>query len=235
MGIGIIVVVYNLSSEIFILQMQALKKFCTDEFEVEVIDNSTDLELAEQIEYHAKQQGVGYTKTFAHSQNGSDSHTWAANFAFQKFKHDFSYTLFIDHDVIPVMPFSIVEILSGGHVMAGLGQGAKKKYMWAGMVLLANERIDKSLVDFSTNPEFGLDTGGNLYKIVEKYGEDNCIFFNESYHQNQYFKGVSYTHYAMINNGMFMHFVNSSMWNPVENNQARISALINIAKEKTGL
>lgn len=235
MQLGVIVVVYNLFSEVFLLQMEALKKFCKDEFEVEVIDNSSDFDLAEQIKYHADLMGIGYTKTFANSQNGSDSHTWAANFAYQKFKHDFKEMLFIDHDVIPVMDFSVSDILNGGHVMAGLGQGAKKKYMWAGMVMLSNERIDKSIVDFSTNQEFGLDTGGNLYKIIEKYGEENCIFFNESYHQNPYFKGVSYAHYAMINNSMFMHFVNGSAWNPVENNQERISSLINIAKEKTGL
>jgi len=235
MQLGVIIVVYNISSEIFILQEAALRKFCKDDFTIEVIDNSTNLEMAEHIRYHAEQLGINYIKTFANSQNGSDSHTWAANFAYQRFKDDFQYMLFIDHDCIPVREFSVVEILSGGHVMAGVGQGAKKKYMWAGMVMIANERIDKNIVDFSTNSIYNLDTGGNLYLVVEKYGEENCIFFNEAYHQNQYYNGVAYNHYAMLNNGMFMHFVNSSVWNPVENNEARINGLINIAKEKTGL
>lgn len=235
MQVGIIIVVYNLSSEIFILQVNALRKFCKDEFEIQVIDNSTNLDMAEHIRYHAEQLGVNYIKTFANSQNGSDSHTWACNFAYQKFKDSHEYLMFIDHDVIPTEDFSVVEILNGGHVMAGLGQGAKKKYMWAGLVMMAMDRIDKELIDFSTNAEFGLDTGGNLYKTIEKFGQENCIFFNESYHQNQYFKGLAYNHYAMLNNKMFMHFVNSSLWNPVENNEERINGLINIAKEKTGL
>lgn len=235
MKVGIIIIVYNLSSEIFLLQIAALRKFCKDDFTIEVVDNSTNLEMAESIRYHAEQLKINYCKTFANSNNGSDSHTWAANFAYQKFKDTYEYVMFIDHDCIPVKEFSVVEILNGGHVMAGLGQGAKKKYMWAGMVMIANERVDKSLIDFSTNAEFGLDTGGNLYKTIEKYGEENCIFFNESYHQNQYFHGTAYNHYAMINNQMFLHFVNSSLWNPVENNEARINGLINIAKEKTGL
>lgn len=235
MKVGVIVIVYNIPSAIFMLQIVAIKKYCKDDFIIEVIDNSSDLEMAEHIRYHAEQLGINYIKTFANSKMGSDSHTWACNFAYQKFKDEFQYLFFIDHDCIPVKDFSVVEILSGGHVMAGLGQGAKKKYMWAGLVMMALGRIDKDLIDFWTNSEFGLDSGGNLYKTIEKYGEENCIFFNEAYHQNQYFNGKTYNHYAMLADNTFMHFVNSSVWNPVENNEARINGLINIAKEKTGL
>ena len=235
MQLGIIIVVYNLPSDIFILQVNALKKFCKDEFEIQVIDNSTNLEMAEHIRYHSELLELRYIKTFANSQNGSESHTWAANFAYQRFKNDYQYMFFIDHDCIPVIDFSIAEILNGGHVIAGVGQGAKKKYMWAGLVMMAMDRIDKDLVDFSTNSEFGLDTGGNLYIVIEKHGEDKCIFFNEAYHQNQYYNGKTYAHYAMLADNRFMHFVNSSLWNTVENNEARINGLINIAKEKTGL
>lgn len=235
MKVGIIVVVYNLSSEIFMLQVAAIRKFCKDDFTILVVDNSTNLELAEHIRYHAEQLKVSYTKTFANSTGSSDSHTWACNFAYQKFKDKYNFLAFFDHDCIPVIPFSIVEILKGGHVMAGLGQGAKKKYMWAGMVMIAMDRVDKDLIDFGTNAEFGLDSGGNLYKTIEKFGEENCIFFNEAYHQNPYFNGKTYNHYAMLADNTFMHFVNSSLWNPVENNEGRINGLINVLKEKTGL
>jgi GT2 family glycosyltransferase len=235
MDIGIIIITYNLPSEILLLQVAAIKKFCKDDYAIELIDNSSNLEMAKNIKYHANQLGIPYIKTFANSENGSDSHTWACNFAYQRFKDDYKYMLFLDHDCIPVQEFSIVEILGGGHVIAGLGQGQRKKYMWAGLVMFANERIDKSIVDFSTNSIYGLDTGGNLYLIVEKYGEENCIFFNEAYYQNQYYNGKTYNHYAMLNNGGFLHFVNSSLWTAVENNEARVNGLINIAKEKTGL
>lgn len=233
MGVGIIIVTYNISSEIFILQIQALRKFCTDEFEVEVIDNSTDLDLAEQIKYHAGLLEVGYTKTFANSQNGSDSHSFAANFSYQKFKNEFDYLFYIDHDVIPLVEFSVVEILKGGHVMAGIGQEKTKKYFWPGCLMWRNSDIDKQLIDFT--PCEGLDTGGSLWKVIDKYGEDACMFFNESYHENNYFKDKDYGAYAMINNKMFMHFIGSSNWINLENHQERISSLVNIAKEKTGL
>lgn len=235
MGTGIVIIVYNLPIDIFLLQIAAIRKYCKDDFTIEVFDNSDNLEIAEHIRYHSAQLGVNYYKIFSNSKGGSDSHCWAANFAFQKLKDEYKYFWYIDHDAIPVKDISVEDILKNGHVIAGVGQGAKKKYFWPGHVMWCMERIDKWLIDFSTNADFQLDTGGNLYKIVEKYGEESCIFFNESYHQNQYYKGLSYNHYSMLADNSIMHFVNSSSWNAVEDNEARINGLINIAKEKTGL
>lgn len=230
--LGIVIIVYNIPSDIFLLQLEAIRAFCKDEdYVIEIVDNSSDLAKGRDLRYHAEEQGVNYYKTYSSSQDSSDSHTWAANFAYQRLKNRYEYMLFLDHDLFPVKPFSVEILLNGGHVMAGLGQGAKKKYMWAGLVMLANSRIDTSEVDFSTNGEFQLDTGGNLYKIIEKYGEENCVFFNESYHQNPYFNGPQYAHYAMINNEMFLHFVNASNWNRANRNTERLASLINIVKE----
>ncbi len=237
MKVGIIVVTYNISSEVFILQMQAIRKFCKDEdYIVEVVDNSTDSVIAENLRYHANEMGINYCKIFSASKNSSDSHAWAANFAYTKFKEKYEAMFFIDHDCIPCIMFSVEEILSGGHVIAGLGQGSNKTYFWAGLVMFSNDRIEEGLVDFSTNSDYFLDTGGNLYKVVEKYGKENCIFFNEAYHQNPYFNHVGgYNHYAMLADNRFMHFVNSSNWASAKNQEERINSLINIAKEKTGL
>lgn len=233
--LGIVIITYNIPSAVFLLQVQALQKFCKDEFVIEVIDNSTDLELAEHVRYHSSHLGLNYTKTFSGSKNSSDSHSFAANFAYQKFKDTYKYFFFIDHDCLPVTEFSVIEILSGGHVMAGLGQGKLRPYFWPGCVMFNNSSIDQDLIDFSANNEFGLDTGGQLWEIVRKHGEDCCIFFNETYHENSQYRGKAYKHYAMINNQMFMHFVNSSNWNNQGDNQERISSLINIAKDLTGL
>lgn len=233
--VGIIVIVYNISSEIFLLQIAALKKFCKDDFDILVVDNSSDLELAEHIRYHSTLIGLNYTKTFAGSKGSSDSHSFAANFAYQKFKYEYNFIFFLDHDAMPVKDFSVIEILNGGHIAAGIGQEKKKKYFWPGCFMLNNDAVDKDIVDFSPNSEFGLDTGGNLYKIIEEYGEENCIFFNESYHQNHDFISKDYGYYAMINNEMFLHCVNGSNWSNKPDHQKRISSLVNIIKEKTGL
>lgn len=234
--IGTVIIVYNLPVDVFLLQLEAIKKYCKDEDNViEIFDNSTETDLAENIRYHCEIQNINYYKIFSTSKNSSDSHAWAATFAYQKLRDTYSKFLFLDHDCIPVKPYSINEILSGGHILAGIGQGALKKYLWVGCLFINNEAIDKDLVDFYPSQEWKLDSGGNLYRLIEKHGMESCLFFNESYHQNPYFFGQKYSHYSMINNEMFCHFVNSSQWNPTPGNADRLRTLINIVKEKTGL
>lgn len=233
MKVGIVIVTYNIPGEVFLLQVAALKKFCKDNFDILVVDNSSDPELAEHIRYHSSHLSLNYTKTFAGSKGSSDSHSFAANFAYQKFKDEYSYFLFLDHDCIPVLEFSVIDTLAGGHVAAGIGQEKNKKYFWPGCLFLNVAAIDKEIVDFS--PSEGLDTGGNLYKIIEKYSEEACIFFNESYHQNPDFVSKDYGHYAMIHNQTFLHFIAGSNWVNKSDHQHRISSLINVVKQKTGL
>ena len=228
--LGIVVITYNISPELLILQIACIKKFCKDEYTIEVIDNSSDPGLAIALRYHALDNGANYYKTFATSQDGSDSHSFAANFAYQRLWDRYEFMIFLDHDCFPVKPFSVEELLDKQAIMAGIGQGARKKYIWPGMLMLANERIDTGMVDFSPNGEFQLDTGGNLYKLIEQYGEDRVVFFNETYHQNAAFTGPQYTFYAMINNEMFLHFVNASNWNRSLRNQERLASLMNIVK-----
>lgn len=235
MKVAVVIITYNIPSEVFLLQIAAIKKFCKDEFVVEVIDNSSDPEFAEHIRYHSSNLGLSYTKTFAGGKGSSDSHSWAANFAYQKLKDSYDYFIFIDHDCIPVADFSVIDTLNGGHVAAGIGQEKTKKYFWPGLFMLANCAVDKDLVDFGTNSEFWLDTGGNLYKIIEKYGEEACIFFNESYHQNPDYVSKDYGYYAMLNDQKFLHFIAGSNWVNKADHQQRISSLVNVVKEKTGL
>lgn len=235
MKVGIVIITFNIDSRIFLLQIGAIKKFCKDDYVIEIIDNSSEDEAAEQIRYHSSHLGLNYTKTFAGGKGSSDSHSFASNFAFQKVRDLYSYFHFLDHDCLPVKDYSVIEILNGGHVAAGIGQEKVRKYFWPGNFLLNGDAVDKDIIDFSTNLEFGLDTGGNLYKIIEMYGEEACIFFNESYHQNPYFINKSYGHYSMINNQMFLHCVNGSNWANKTDHQERISSLVNVIKEKTGL
>lgn len=234
MKVGIIVITYNLSAEIFLLQIAAIKKFCTDDYEIRVFDNSNNLGASEAIRYHATQLNIDYRKTFSSSHNGSDSHSFCANLSYQRVKNEYDYYAYFDHDLIPVKEFSVIKIL-GDKVIAGLGQGAKKKYFWPGNVMWNGNTIDRELIDFSFSHELGLDTGGGLYKMIEKYGEDNCIFFNESYHQNPNYNRSQYAHYSMIADETFMHFIGASNWINLEDNEERINSLLNIAKEKTGL
>ena len=228
--VGIVIVTYNIPAEVFLLQIEAIRKFCKDDFEIVIIENSDNKQMSEDLKYHASVLGLQVIKTLASSGNGTESHAFAANTSYQILRDKYDHFFYIDHDCIPVKDFSVVEILTD-KVMAGLGQGTWTKYFWAGCVMWDNRSIDRSLINFSPNTRLKIDTGGELRKVIDTYGEDKCVFFNELYKQNPNFTQGMYNYYAMLNNEMFMHFVNSSNWNPVENNKDRLNSLINIARE----
>lgn len=228
--VAIVIICYNIDSTLFLLQMEALKKFCKDDFVVEIVDNSFDEEKAEGIRYHCDIMGISYKRTKASSNNGSDSHAFAANLSFEFLKDKYDTFAYFDHDLFAIKPFSVVEIL-GEKILAGVGQGLKAKYMWPGCLFFCTDGIDKKLVDFSPDHKLGLDTGAGFHKIIESYGEEECIFFNEEYHQNPNYTG-EYNFYSLIHNGTFLHCINASNWNPIEGNENRLNSLISIIKEK---
>lgn len=227
MKVGVFTIIYNIPTDVFLLQIEAIRKFCKDDdYAIEVIDNSSDATISEGIQYHSNVLGLNYTKTNASSLNGSDSHAFAATTSYRLFKDYFGCFFYIDHDCFPIKDFSVVEIL-GDKYIAGIGQNERYKYMWPGCVMFKYFHD----IDFNPDHALGLDTGGGLRKVIEYWGEENCIFFNESYNQNPHYNGA-YNHYALINNGMFLHCINGSGWNHVEGNTDRLNSLINIIREK---
>lgn len=228
--LAIVIVAYNTPS-LLPRQIDCIKKFCKDDYDVVVVDNSTNKEAIDAVYYWTTVYGTRYIKTNAASKNGSGSHVFACNTSYHRLKDRYSYFFYLDHDNFPIRDFSVVSILDG-KAIGGLGQEKSKTYFWAGCVMWNNITIDKSLIDFSTNSEFGLDTGGNLYRVIERYGNDACVFFNEKYYENPCFPQTMYNFYATINDDMFMHFINSSNWNPTMGNEERVNSLLNILEER---
>lgn len=247
---AIVIITFNIHPDVFILQMEAIKRFCRDEnFAIEVFDNSDNAEAAESVKYHSANQSlsgndqsgsqlqtpnpqlstINYTRVRAGTGDASWSHSFAANFAWALLQDKYDRFAFFDHDLLPVKDFSVAEIL-GGKPLAGLAQDKEHKYFWPGCFMFDNLRItNKELINFSPCP--GLDTGGELYKAIDHFGLDQCVFFDEAYHQNPHFPNGQYNYYTMLYKETFMHFVNASNWNPVEGQQERLNSLINIARE----
>lgn len=230
--VGLVIITYN-NSSLLLKQVECINKFCKDEFEIVIIDNSTIKESINEIKYYCEKLGLQHIKTNASSINGSSSHAFASNVSYMKLKDSYEYLFYLDSDLFPIKSFSVKEILKD-KLFAGLGQGKLKTYFWPGCFMWHNSEIDKSLIDFGTNSEYRLDTGGNLYKVVDSY-PDALFFFNEEHVQNPYFNKSFYNFYSTINNEMFMHFINSSNWNGSAHNTERINSLLNILKEKTGI
>jgi len=230
MKTGIVIIVYN--TEKFISkQIECINRFCKDEnFTIEVYDNSTMPEKAEAILYFCTQLGVKYTKIYSAESSGSKSNAFACNLAYLKLRDDYDFFLFLDHDTFPIREFSVEKTLNG-KAMAGVGQTKSRVYFQQTSLMWDNRVIDHNLINFSVSNELGLDTGGMLYRVIEQYGNDAMIYFNEKYYQNPYFREGFYNFYATVNNDMFMHFINGSGWNPVPNNEERLNSLLNVLNE----
>jgi len=229
MKTGIIIITYNIETRLFLLQIECIKKFCTDNFVIEIIDNSTNIEIAEAIKYHSCILGLNYNRTYAIIKEYSQSHSFAANAAYQKLKDYYDIIFFLDHDCIPVAPFSCDEIL-GEKLFAGVMQKKEKIYFWPGCFMFQNKMINAELVDFSVNHIHKLDTGGNLYQLIEYYGEGVCRFFSEGYCQNPEYSG-KYDYFSIIND-IFWHCIGGSNWFNIKNNDERINKFINAVTEK---
>lgn len=226
-----IIITYN-QSNLLRLQVECIRKFCKDKHDIIVVDNSTNKEDIEAIAYHAQDLGCQYLKTNASSKNGSSSHSFAANIAYDKFGKNYEYNFFLDMDCFPVKPFSVIEILDS-KVMAGIGQLKNgKTYFWPGCLMLQSFVGTSNLIDFSPNSEFGLDTGGNLYKIYESFPPASFVHFNEAYFENHNFTKTKQNFYMMIFDEHFLHFGKGSNWDNQPDHEERINSLINILTEK---
>jgi len=226
-GLAIIVIAYN-NSDLTIPQINAMAEFSKDPYYLIIVDNSTDEEQAKAIEWKASQHSnIKYVRVRAASVNGSDSHAFAANLAFNMFKDKYEYMFFADHDLFPVEPFSVKEII-GNQTMAFLPQVRNGiVYPWPGCLMFKVNDLTKNGIDMTPNVELGLDTGGNIYPIVSP----DDIRFNEVYEQNPLFNKGLYNFYSIIG-GTFMHFINSSNWNKSESNQERMNTLFEILRQK---
>ena len=144
--------------------------------------------------------------------------------------------LFLDHDIFPIKNFSVKEVLKD-KIIAGIGQTKiNKTYMWPGCFALDNQKAQQNLVDFSTNSEFGLDTGGNLYRLVEAHGQNNCVFFDQFQVENTLYDKYDYHFFTTVSTRAgqptfsFMHFLNASNWNNSQYNEERINSLLKVLR-----
>lgn len=230
--LAIVIITYNCHN-VFLKQIERIARHCKDKYDLIVIDNSTNEKSVMAITHYCdkiRESGelvVMRHKVIASSVNSSASHSFAANYSQTLYGESYDYFLYLDHDCFPVKDFSVIDLL-GAKAMAGVGQAKiKKTYLWPGCLMFKKN----SSIDFSPNHELGLDTGGNLYKAMELSG-DNVIYFDEIHKQNPEFTKGFYNFYSLINDGMFMHFVNGSNWNNREHHEERINSLLNILDQQ---
>lgn len=258
--IAFLIIGYNVSSFIE-PQTKCIKRFCKDEqYDIIVVDNSSSEVLRANLE---KQCGVLDVKYFKIESDivkpkkidPSHDHAFALRYAFNKFKNEYDYIFFLDHDLFPIKEFSVAEFLKlnteNKLIAAGLPQGSNKHFFWAGCFLLNMRDVDLSLIgDFSPNYSLGLDTNGDTYKLLEVYNKDRFCFFTEEFIMNNRFLNIisnkqdemrqnngsdvndPYKEYQLIADGTFLHFRGSSNYVNCILYGERMGSLFNVLNEK---
>lgn len=229
-NLAIVIVAFN-DSRLIAKQIDCFNLFCQDSYDIFIVDNS-DIENASLcIKKLTDENNCFYIRTNSLDKDFSVSHSSACNFAYSKLKEDYEYFLFLDHDNFPIKPFS-VKLMLGKYKIAGIPQSRIDKiYFWAGFVMFNNKLIDSIDIDFSINREFGLDTGGNLYKLVNKLSCQDFHFFNEVHVPIPNFDFEENNTYALLANGRFQHNIKSSNWNNSPNHEYRINKLYEVLEK----
>lgn len=226
--VGIIIITYN-TSRLLDLQIQCIRKFCRDEsYKIIIEDNSSDVIEVDKISKFCRNNNIIYGYNATLERDFSKSHAIAANWTYNKYKDKCDYLFYLDHDCFPIKDFSITEILRG-NVIVGLSQGTTTKYFWPGCLFINNMFNFKGLIDFSCNSNLRLDTGGNLYKIIDTIFE-GIEYIDEIYN---FISDTDF--YSTLYNNTFMHFIKGSNWNNNPDYEVRIKKLIEILKIKAQL
>lgn len=228
----LLTVAFN-NSEFVDLQISLLKKYFKDDFIHCVIDNSTQLSLRKEIKEVCLQHGVSYfgapESPFLDQKSHGAAMHWAIDNVVRKFNLPFFG--FLDHDIFPFKPFSLVGKFHQGiygrvvnsYIIGGYLEERTKNApywgLWAGYCFFEYSRF-KRLFPWNYNflskhfsGGYFLDTGGGLWDSIfsktdypgslASYRQLRIDSFEVVGDQNQNFE---------IFDEAWIHFVSLSNW-----------------------
>jgi len=204
---GIITISFN-NSKLIWYQIKCVKKYCIDNYELIVVDNGNNNEESKIIKNICDENNIRLINTNITSNSPSNNHGLALNQIYKILKEEFDYLLFLDHDVFPIKPFSVTEILEDNMIAGQKQIRGNNEYLWPGLLF-----INKLNVDLDFTPLGNLDTGGKLSKLVSEnkekifFIEDNRIPIDLELNNNH-----MHEFYQTFQNETFIHFIKSSNW-----------------------
>ena len=146
--IFIIVVAFN-EPELILLQWNFMKKFCKDDYEYFVIDNSNESDSAENIFSFCKKNKINYIRLPKNpGYDGSISHGLALNWTYNnliKIFHPISFGI-MDSDFFPTKSFSIKPYLEINNEWGIVTNRRFFKlftvwYLWVGCAFFKSEKF----------------------------------------------------------------------------------------------
>lgn len=183
--IDIVTIAYN-NPVVIKYQINLIQKFITDPFTHIIVDNSSDAEARKLIFDVCSCLGIPYVGVPKHNYAKSNSHAVAMHWAYKNIirKRNSEYFGFLDHDVFPTRPCSIIQRLRNdiyGRIIAPdyaklhtITKANPYWSLWGGFCflkadLLKSHNIYKISFFPKGTPTGSLDTGGSLWDIIYQY------------------------------------------------------------------
>ena len=174
-------------------QIRLLKKYIIDKNFVHIIaDNSTDKAKRKRIKSVCQKENVKYVALPFNLFNKigklpSYSHALSLNWVYHRIikKIKPEYFGFIDHDIFPIEPYSVIEKIGNQDFFGELHDRTPPEhkrniwYMWAGFCFFYFDKIQSYQLNFlpCRADNIYLDSGGtNFYSLFSKYDIKKLTF-----------------------------------------------------------
>jgi glycosyltransferase involved in cell wall biosynthesis len=230
-------------------QIVLLKKFVTDPFDHVVVDNSTDLSVRQTIKEICQTYGVGYAGVpIPNPFQKNKSHAAAMHWAyFQLVRKSKAKVIgFLDHDVFPLKPYSILHKVKNGIYGRVMHTYFPSGYLeelipespywslWAGFCFF-EKRLLKGPFPWSFNffskyfpGGYFLDTGGGLWdKVFSKLDYPGPMASYEIRKISDQGEGIQNQSLELID-GSWIHFVSLSNWREIKDLKGKKEKLTEI-------
>lgn len=210
-------------------QIRLLGTNLRDAFSCTVVDNSSHRSRSREIEELCGVSKIPYVRlprTSSSAYDPSASHGRALNWAWRNYIRPRAarYFGFLDHDVFPVRPTSLVERLQSQPVWGHLQTRGTRWYLWPGLCAFDAGWLAGRDLDFRPSP--GVDVGGRLSEILDRsLARDSLEWPALTYRQLRDGGEIPQDHlYEEI--GDWLHTVNGSGWMPVEGRDRPVADLL---------
>jgi len=208
-------------------QVRLLDRFLGDEFELTVYDNSTDEAAAAEIAEACSARTLHEVRYERLRVEGSMHHLGLNYAAARLLERGASHVGFLDHDVFPTAPTSLVELIdrAGFYGVPQRHPPTGRLYLWPGFCFLSRAWLAGRPLDLSGirsgNPREDGDTGSAAWPL---FSEEDWARYEHpvfGYRQVRPVDGVGLQSWGVEQFGDWLHFTNESGWKAVPDREER--------------
>lgn len=232
-GTDIVTVAFN-NIELIRWQTRLIRKYIQSPYTQIIVDNSTKKEARQQLQEFCKDNGllyVGMPLNLLNRISPSYSHAMAVNYAYRRIiaYRKSSYFMLLDHDLFPIAPTNIDEIMCGKDVYGfKMDLDPKSWYLHPKVIILRSGTHRKFGVDFMPANYHGvyLDTGGSNWKRIYQYlSEDRCQWIS---HQLEPLRAGENWHsdtLEYLDGRRWLHTINGSCWKAIAGEDEKLQLI----------